>query len=270
MKENLKEYMKPAFLVCVAILAVAAFSKEAVVKYTGVKLNKKALPLQASFSELDKSDMGRYKVVDKSDIPKEIEDELGAQDYIKWVLEDTEAEEFSPTRFCLLFITYYTGNPDQVPHVPEECYVGGGNSRRESKVVTLDLAKSNGEAGSIPAELETKLLMFARESKDIFRTSTEFPVMYFFKTNGQYASGRGGVRAIMGRNFTSEYSYFSKVEWNFYGGNAGRLIYPDEEQTIEASENLMKTLLPLFEKKHWPDWEKANSESDDADEFQGQ
>jgi hypothetical protein len=53
-------------------------------------------------------------------------------------------------------------------------------------------------------------------------------------------------------DLSSEYSYFSKVEISF---SNLRGIYPDKEQAIDATEKLLKVLLPVLEENHWPDWD---------------
>ena len=81
-------------------------------------------------------------------------------------------------------------------------------------------------------------------------------MLYFFKANGEYANGRTGTRAIMAKNFSCKYSYFSKVEWKFSGTGS-----PSVTDIEEASVKLMRILLPLLETQHWPDWEKAKQDS---------
>jgi hypothetical protein len=72
-----------------------------------------------------------YVVKQKEQIlNRDVLESLGTEEYLQWILEAPDAAPGSPTRFCSLFITYYTGNPDMVPHVPDECYVGGGNERK--------------------------------------------------------------------------------------------------------------------------------------------
>jgi hypothetical protein len=179
---------------------------------------------------------------------------LGTRDYIQWLLEDPQVPASSPVRYCSLFITYYTGNPDRVPHVPEECYIGGGNnSLKDSQSHVLRLSAAEGS----PGELSVRRLVFAPQTAEELDPQAEFSVLYFFKANGQYADGRTGIRFIMSKNFTCKYSYFSKVEWKFSGTSSS----PSAEDIVKASEKLMSVLLPILETQHWPDWEKAKQDS---------
>ena len=120
-KSDIRVYLQPAFLICVVVLAIAGGTSR---KLRVVK--KEFLPLKKSFDAFDEERLAPYKIVQKLKIENEdILKELGTQDYIQWVLEDSSALADSVVRRLMLFVTYY-GRPDRVPHVPEECYTGGG------------------------------------------------------------------------------------------------------------------------------------------------
>ena len=271
MKSSIKPYTQPAFLICVAVLAIAGTGKTIVIEWSGAHLKKLPLPLKKPLDLLDESALVPYKVINRHMIHnKDVLEQLGTEEYIQWEVEDTEADKSSPVKYCLLFVTYYTGNPDQVPHVPEECYVGGGSQRVGSESVTLNVeglevsdisseSEISTEAG-IKKKINAKYVVFISQSSNMWQTRSRYPVLYFFKANGAYAGSRTETRAIMGKNLFGKYSYFSKVEWKFHGGGPGGRIYPNEEETIAASEKLLSVLLPVMERDHWPDWAKANSE----------
>jgi hypothetical protein len=125
-KNDMRVYLQPAFLICVAILAIAGSGMSIAVKSFGVYLRKEPLPLRKSLDLLDEKALAFYKVISKDKIVyEEVVKGLGTEHYIQWVLEDTNAGTNSRTRYCSLFITYY-GLPDVVVHVPEECYMGSG------------------------------------------------------------------------------------------------------------------------------------------------
>jgi hypothetical protein len=214
-------------------------------------LIKKALPLKQSFTLLDEKLLAPYKVIEKSKIENpDVLESLGTEDYLQWFLEDTTVDVMSPTRNCSVFITYYTGNPDQVPHVPEACYTGGGNQVESSSSISLDIGDVNSPGISKGEKIPATILVFTRKSAEIWETAAEFPVIYFFKVNGVYRGDRTTVRVALG-SLTSEYSYFSKIELKFYNS---RGIYPDKQQSIDAAQKILKVLLPVLEKNHWPDW----------------
>ena len=121
----LKSYLKPAFIICTVVLLTAAVAKEAVIRVLGVQMVKQPIALQKPLEEMDATVLMPFEAAKRSRIEnRDVLGSLGTEEYLQWVLEDTEAEPASPTRYCSLFITYYTGNPDRVPHVPDECYVG--------------------------------------------------------------------------------------------------------------------------------------------------
>jgi hypothetical protein len=244
-------YLQPAFLICVCLLATTAGVMSATIKMAGIYLKKEPLPLKKTLSDLDKSNLGPYKVVAKSKIEnQDVLNTLGTEDYIQWTLEDTNEPEGSATRFCTLFITYYA-TPDKVPHVPEECYIGGGFERVSSDEVAIKIDSTpSGAAGQ--QQVSARYLVFGRTNPDPLVGKATFSVLYIFSVNGQYAGSREDTRLILNKNLFGKFSYFSKVEWKFYNGNFGRLIYPNRPQTISASEKLLKVILPVLEKEHWP------------------
>ena len=208
-KNNLRVYLQPAFLLCVAVLAVAGSGMSFAIKSFGVYLKKEPLPLRKSLELLDESDLSPYVVVQ----PKlKIENEevlksLGTEDYIQWILENTDAQINSHVKRCMLFITYYR-LPDRVPHVPEECYAGGGFQRLASDSVNFEI---NNNAG-FEKDIEGKYLVFGSKNANLWRSTDKFPVLYLFRVNGEYAGSREQARVILNKNLFRKHSYFSKVE----------------------------------------------------------
>ena len=263
MSKFLKNYNQPAFLICLTVLLITGVGMNAAVKWAGIYFMKLPLELQKPLDQLDKTALVPYKVVRERKIAnKDVLESLGTEMYIEWYLEDPQASANSPTRFCSLFITYYTGDPDPVPHVPEECYVGAGNRRDISDVVIFDLSDiktSENENNNIPPKINSRYLEFVRDSSSVLSPESRYSVMYFFKTNGAYCATRTETRAILGGNLFSKYSYYSKVEISFSGRNYGGSFYPTKHEAIKACEKLLSVLLPELEKHHWPDCQAANS-----------
>lgn len=253
MKDTIKGYMQPAFLICTAVLLIAAGGMSAAVSYLGLQFIKKPIPLKKSFDELSEASLSPWKVIDKSKIKnKDVLEALGTDEYIQWVLEDTSAKPTSPVRYCSLFITYYTGNPDQVPHVPEECYLGGGKILTELPKELNFSVPINGKSQNVSA----RWLSIGNKSEDIMQGDTTFGVLYFFKVNGVYAGSRDAARRVMQTNFFSKYSYFSKFEWYFFNRSRAEAHYPTKEEAAAASQKLLTVIVPVLEKEHWPDWGK--------------
>ncbi len=261
-QQSMKSYFSPAFLVCAAVLLTAAAGKEAVIRYFGLVMTKEPIKLQKPLDELDETALAAYKVQHKSIIDRETLESLGTEEYLQWILEDTEAASDSPLRYCSLFITYYTGNPDMVPHVPDECYVGGGKSRLTGQTVRIEVPREKSPDDTQTVGLQ--YVVFGQAGNNVIEAETTFSVQYLFHVNGRYTEDRTQTRLALGSNWTSPYSYFSKVEWFFFGMDAFGRTYPDKEQTLSASRQLLAQLLPELERNHWPDWQAINAGEGDS------
>jgi hypothetical protein len=247
-RETIKaNYLQPAFLICVGLLAITAGGMSVAVKLSGIYLKKEPLPLQKPLSELDKSNLAPYKVVEKTKIEnQDILNTLGTEDYIQWTLEDTSVSAESNVRFCTFFITYYS-LPDIVPHRPEECYIGGGLQGIKFETVMLSITQGLNER-----QIKTRYLVFADTKSDgLIGGTSSFPILYTFSVNGKYGD-RDDVRKTLNRNLFSKFSYFSKVEWKFFNRATGRITYPNKQEALAASEKLLTFILPVLEKEYWP------------------
>ena len=255
MKDTCKTYLQPAFLICAAILAISAAGMSAAVKSFGMYLEKKPFPLKKSLDLLDQAGLGPYKVTSKRKIDnKDVLKSLGTEDYIEWTIEDSEVSKDSPIRQCMLFITYYS-IPDRVPHVPEECYTGSGYQRLSSEVLPIkfeDANEKNPAESSSHKDVLVKYLVFEATSSEKWWSSSKFPVLYVFSVNGQYTNSREETRLVLNKNIFNKHSYFSKVEWKFFNTRFNQYIYPTREEATAASSKLLKVVLTLLEKEHWP------------------
>lgn len=246
-KDYIRVYLQPAFLICVLVLAAAGAGMSVTMKKLGIVFKKEPLLLKKSLDQLDGGDLTPYKVVLKETIQNpDTLNALGTEDYIQWILEDTEQAANSPVKEFLLFITYYR-LPDRVPHVPEECWSGGGYQKLGSESVTFKINNDEDIDTSVPA----KYLVFAPKKTDLWQSSERIPNLYFFKVNGQYAGNREDARLVLNKNLFGKNSYFCKVELVFNRSS----IAPSKEQAVAAGEKLLTVILPILEQQHWPDWE---------------
>jgi hypothetical protein len=247
MRYDIRVYLQPAFLICVVVLAVAGAGMSIAMKSLGVILEKEPLPLKKSLDLLDDEDLAPYEVISKRKIEnEEIVKELGTEDYIQWILEDTDAAADSAGKICMLFITYYR-LPDRVPHVPEECYAGSGFQRLASDRVTLEINNNAGFEKRIPG----RHLVFGSTTSSFWQSDEKFPVLYLFRVNGEYVSSREEARIALNKNLFRRSSYFSKIEVVLNQSS----VAPRKEQAVAASEKLLAVILPILEEEHWPDWE---------------
>lgn len=243
----LKSFMQPAFLICAAVLAIGGGGMSFAIKNFGMYLEKEPLPLKKALDLLDEKGLEPFKVVSKVKIEnEEIVKSLGTEDYIQWVVEDTGAATDSAVRSFILFITYYR-LPDRVPHVPEECYTGGGYQKISSEDVTFEINNAGFEK-----KIEGRCLTFGSTNSNNWQRSERFPVLYFFKVNGEYANSREEARVALNKNLFRKSSYFSKVEIVFNRS----MVTPGYEEAVEASQKLLGVILPILEKEHWPDWKE--------------
>ena len=245
-KDKIRIYLQPAFLICVLVLASAGAGMSITMKKLGIVFKKEPLPLKKSLEYLDEKDLTPYKVISKQKIqnPDTLR-ALGTEDYIQWILEDTEQAANSPAKEFLLFITYYK-LPDRVPHVPEECWTGGGYQNLGSQAITCEVNNDEGFDIDVPA----KYLVFGPKKTGLWQSSERIPNLYFFKVNGQYAGSRQQARIALNKNLFGRSSYFCKVELVFNRSS----VAPSKEQAIKAGEKLLGVILPILEQQHWPDW----------------
>ena len=240
-QKNGTGYLQPAFLICVAVLALAGAGMSIAKKQLGLYLKKEPLPLKTSLDALSEAKLAPYQVVSKRSIraPAVLE-ALGTEDYIQWVLEDPCEPLDGAVRKVLVFITYYR-LPDRVPHVPEECYTGGGYQRLATDAVTFQVDGPDGTR-----DIPGRYLLFGASAADVRQA---FPVLYLFRVNNEYAGSRDDARVALNRNLFGKYSYFSKVELVFNQSH----VAPTRAEAADASEILLAVILPLLEQEHWPD-----------------
>lgn len=233
--------MEPAFLICAAVLALAGAGMSVATQRLGLYVHKEPLPLRRPLDTIDERELSPYTVVAKYAIEnRDILKSLGTEDYIQWVLEDPRESPRSPVRRIMLFVTYYK-LPDRVPHVPEECYTGGGYQRLSTSAAELTV----GAERTVPG----RCLVFERATGDFTVGPQRFPVLYLFRVNGEYAGHRDDARMALNRNLFSRYAYFCKVELVFNQS----AVAATRAEAVAAGEKLLTVLLPLLEREHWPD-----------------
>jgi hypothetical protein len=245
-RHHLAAYRQPAFLICTAVLALAGVGMSLATQRLGLYLKKEPLPLKKPLDAIEEGRLAPYRV--SARVPIEDGDilrSLGTRDYIQWVLEDPREAAQSPVRKMLLFITYYQ-QPDRVPHVPEECYTGGGYQQLATNAISFNIGAS-GDLHEIPG----RYLLFDRVSHDVSLAVPQFPVVYLFRVNGEYAGSRDEVRLALNKNIFSRHAYFCKIEMVLNQSAAA----PTREAASAAGERLLAVLLPLLEQEHWPDLE---------------
>jgi hypothetical protein len=238
-------YLQPAFLLCAATLALAGAGMWMARRQLGLALEKHPLPLRKPLGAMDRAKLLPYEVVAELTIGnEEVLDALGTEDYIQWVIEDPRTPADSTVGRVMVFITYYK-LPDRVPHVPEECYTGGGYQRERTQPLDFELEGGDGRR-SIPG----RYLLFRADGPALAAGPERLPVVYLFRVNGEYAGSREQARLVLNRNIFGRFSYFCKVELVYNQS----LTTPELGEALDASEELLTKLLPVLEQDHWPPW----------------
>jgi hypothetical protein len=231
------------FVACAALLL--AFTIAFRIQASKMHLVKDALPPQHKMNELKQERLVGYKLLHVPPMQSDVLNQLGTEDVVQWLLQEWDANKnqgFGP--LVSLFVTYYTGMPDAVPHVPEVCYEGNGFTLVSQTGDDLTIS-SRGREETIPIQV----LEFRKTGQLL---QGERIVVYTFHANGQFRRDRTAVRLAIG-NLTDRYAYFSKVE-------VGVGVEPgvtSKQQAIESAERLLRVAVPVLLEDHWPDWQKA-------------
>ncbi|MEE9293663.1 MAG: exosortase-associated EpsI family protein [Phycisphaerae bacterium] len=244
-QRSVKSLWSPPFTISALILATCAVGLGPMTRYMRVVLAKEAIPLRSPLSRLDKSGLGPYGFVQAITLDSALVNTLGTPEYIHWILEDSALHgQSSPLRYVNLFVTYYTGQPDPVPHVPDACYVGSGYITESAENTTVQVS-TLGASGEVPV----RMLTFVKSG--IFGDD-KMPVVYMFHCNGRFVATRQGVRSAV-NNPLDRHAYYSKVEVRFGWDGASPRV-PTKAQAIAGTERLFSYLLPLLVEEHWPEW----------------
>ncbi len=188
----------------IALVALAAMVAGFHLMTPSVQFRKKAAPLRRSLSLLDKNALVPYQFESATTINPDVLDSLGTDQYIEWMLTDNSiSENQDPTKRVSLFITYYTGQPDLVPHVPENGFFGSGFRVMSSQDSLVDVPG----VGSVPL----RVLEFNKPGRLGVSRPT---VAYTFIVNNRFTCDRINVRNELG-NPREEYGYYAKIEVHF-------------------------------------------------------
>ena len=140
------------FVIATSLLAIAWLLAVPIANYFNLKQSKEALSLKAPLSALNPMHLVPYQVVERTVLDPTMQEALGTKDYIQWILEDTRVPQSDPLRFANLFVTYYSGGSNLVPHVPDVCYLGAGyQPTRPHDSVDLDVP---GAVGRVHVQLQ--------------------------------------------------------------------------------------------------------------------
>ena len=238
----------PRFFVCLALLAGTAAVQYSTAGLLGAYLRKSPVPLKKPLYAADASRLSpafELHAIQPPVLPKETVEALGTEEYLNWLLVDLGQPADSPLRNARVFVTYYTGKPDLVPHRPEECFVAAGWRLAEAQDETVPVGGVGAPGDRVPVRVCT----FEGPSEGRLRAPQQ-TAAYFFHVNGRYRTARNEVRSVQA-NLFERYSYYAKIEVSFYG-NTG---FADAAQTLEGLSRLYPRLLQMLLDDHFQDWE---------------
>lgn len=248
-KSGTRWFGSARLVVCVVVLVAAAASMKWLESMGRVIFKKDALPLKRPLTQFDRARLAP-QYVPHAEVVRPLSDEtvqtLGTREYLNLILSDTTRPAGDRTAAAHVFITYYTGQPDMVPHVPDECWLAGGYERVGAWDETVTAAGCRAPADRVPVRL-----MQFRAPHRLGGAGRDFVVMYFFHCNGAYATTRDQVRLLQA-NLTDRFAYYAKFEIRFTDASLTQLA--GREESIQALERLLPRLLPVVFEDHLPDW----------------
>ncbi|MHC5111854.1 MAG: hypothetical protein ACYTHJ_18465 [Planctomycetota bacterium] len=229
-----------AFGVVVVLLGVAGvFSR-----FSELKQVKQALPLRKSLSQLPENQLGPFEVVRRDVLSAAMVESLGTDHYIQWILRDRSLPESDPLARCTLLVTYYSGGSNNVPHVPDECFLGSGYQPvQKHENVKADVPTLPAALREVPVRIGTFTTTSVHDNRQI-------SVAYTFFCNGEFVCTRNAVR-LLTQNPFNHHAFFSKVE----------VTYPraSRSENLAGTEKVFRYALPLLVRDHWPDFAAAEA-----------
>jgi hypothetical protein len=134
-----------------------------------------------------------------------------------------------------LFVTYYNGTRDKIPHTPDVCYRQGGVQIRSMSKIAIDTPGM----GPDNPRAEGCLL-------DLANAPGNGVLIYLFVANGRTTASRLHARWIISRP-GDRYVYFSKVEV-IARVESGE----DREMVISRCKKLLSEAIPVLFADHYP------------------
>lgn len=246
------------FVACATVLLLSAVTMQSLAAILGNYFRKMPVELKKPLALLDMSRLAphyrRHPTILRP-LSEEMLNAVGCQDYLQFLLVSNAADAATPGSTARVFITYFTGQPDMVPHVPDECLVAGGFDTTGARTVQVPVPKNVSANGKLSIRIVSAVPSAQHGDR------TEQQAAYFFICNNKYATTRNEVRVLQG-NLFDRYSYYAKIELLFLNYNLSALA--DFDQTVEALGPLLGKLMPVLLEDHFADWEALTAKGDEA------
>lgn len=238
------------FYVTLAVLAVSAFTIQSTAAWLKVYFTKLPVPLIKPFYQLDPGRLGPEYSLHREQPEKLQEDlieNLGTHEYLNWALVDNSKRPEDATYQPRVFVTYYTGKPDMVPHNPRECMVASGFSLVDDKTIDVPVRRPDGSSVNIPVAV----LQFEAPNKGMGGPAQRLTVLFFFEANGSFMTTRNEVR-LATQALSDRYSYYAKFEIHFGNDRFNQLATAEDSRA--AIGPLLNKLMPVLWQDHFQDW----------------
>jgi len=253
------------FYVCLGLLLLSAATLEVSARALGRHFQKLPVPLKKPLAMMDVRKLQpAYELHTHQPEPlsAEVIETLGTDEYLNWNLVDERRDRSDPAYAASVFVSYYTGKPDMVPHVPEECVRAAGATLIGSMTTHVTVPGVGAPQDRVPV----RVLKF--ESPGGGQPSLlqghsgrpTFHVLYFFHVNGRFCTTRTQVRLAQS-NLFDRYAYYAKVEVGFTDYWFKR--HASQEEALAALESLLREFLPILIEDHLPDWKALSADATD-------
>lgn len=156
-----------------------------------------------------------------------------------------------------LFITYYTGKADTVPHIPERCYLGAGFTQTSDSM--LDVPCLGIQWGQRDG-FQVKFINFRKRTvgEDGQPRDEQTHVTRFFIANWKYMNSRVDVRLTQADPTQSEV-FFTKIEVKFNNlgqsridSLTGRTLEADQGELESSLRKFLAAVAPIYERSFLP------------------
>jgi len=248
----------PRYWVCLAILLLTAAGMQGAAGWFKAYLHKERLELRRPLYQLDATRLlPEYEPhpIQPAALDEETRASLGADDYLDLLLVDRRRPKTDPTHLARVFVTYFTGQPDMVPHNPKECLGAGGWRLKAESQTEVQVPR-----GGWNVRIPVSVLQFEPPSpRNVIQTGSEVPrlsVLFFFYANGRYVTTRAGVRSAVHHPW-DRFAYYAKVEVSFSDETRSR--WASAAESTAAVGPLLQKLMPGLWEDHFQDWEALKS-----------
>lgn len=240
------------FYASLAILGGFFLATQGLELWLGAHIQKQPVPLKKPLYSFDATALLPEYGLDARQpppLPKEVEESLGTHEYMSKVYLDRMQPD-GPASRASVFVSYYTGKPDLVPHHPEECQTAAGWYLRRKDEIEVTIDRPGGGQDVIPVSV----LVFDPPAAADSVGTTPIPktVLYFFYANGKYMTTRKAVQIETAFPF-GKYSFYSKVELDFYGASGA---FASRDDSIEAGRRFIRKLMPALLREHF-NWDET-------------